>query len=124
MENNQEPIKATNNLNARLDKMLVSIDKELARYDSEIGTKLNILKPDEEGRLTIGDLEEVLKVIKNHPEDERIKNIVKKLDKDSDGFVALQEIIHLAEEEYNRSEGTGIVKNPEGSSQQSSQKSP
>lgn len=68
---------------------------------------MNLLTPDEQGRLTIEDLEKVLKIIEVHPNDERIKQIVKQLDKDGDGLVALNEIIFLAGKENE--EGTGIV---------------
>ena len=78
--------------------MISKIEKELSTYDNEIGSKLNLIRPDKEGNVTIGDLEEALKVIRDHPNDERIKKIVNALDADGDGVVALQELLKLVEE--------------------------
>lgn len=89
--------------------MLARIEKELVKYDSEIGTKLNILRPNEEGKITIEELEDALKVIKDNPNDYRIKKIVKKLDTDGDGVVALHEILVIAEQAESNNEGTGVV---------------
>ncbi len=92
----KEPVKGTSSLGQQVDKMITLIEKEMERFDSEAGSKLNLVRPDAEGRLTLNDLESILKQIRDHPDDDRIKAIVKKLDKDGDGYVVLQEIIHLA----------------------------
>ncbi len=89
--------RSTDKLNQRIDDMLTSIETQMQKYDTEIGNKLNILRVDQEGRLSISDLEDALMLIRDHPNDERIKKIVKQLDKDGDGLVALSEIIILAE---------------------------
>lgn len=75
--------------------MISKIENELSKYDIEIGSKLNILRPNEEGNVTINELEEAMRVIQQHPNDERIKKIVKKLDADGDGYVALQSLLEL-----------------------------
>lgn len=72
--------KTTDKLGSQLDKMLLRIENELRKYDDEIGSKLHVLNPDHEGKVTLEELEEALKVIQANPEDERIKKIVKKLD--------------------------------------------
>ena len=73
--------------------MIKSIEDELQKYDSEIGNTLNLVKPNETGQISIQELEETLRVIRDHPNDERIAKIVKKLDQDEDGFVAMNELI-------------------------------
>jgi LETM1 and EF-hand domain-containing protein 1 len=85
-------------LGKKVDKMISKIENELSKYDIEIGSKLNILRPNEEGNVTINELEEAMKVIKQFPNDERIKKIVKKLDADGDGYVALQSLLELVED--------------------------
>jgi LETM1 and EF-hand domain-containing protein 1 len=85
-------------LGKKVDKMISKIEKELSKYDVEIGSKLNILRPNEEGNVTINELEEAMKVIQQFPNDERIKMIVKKLDADGDGYVALQSLLELVED--------------------------
>lgn len=85
--------------------MISGIEAELAKYDSEIGSKLNLVKTNTEGQISISDLEEALKVIRDRPDDERIKKIVKRLDTDHDGLVAMNEILSLVED----NEGHGKV---------------
>ncbi|KAJ3278994.1 hypothetical protein HK104_001860 [Borealophlyctis nickersoniae] len=99
------PNPATSRISSRVDKMITKIEKELAKYDQEIGSSLNLVRPDEEGRITIEDLGEALRVIRDHPDDERIQRIVMKLDADGDGRVAMDEIIHLAEEAEKEGHG-------------------
>ncbi|KAI8847845.1 LETM1-like protein-domain-containing protein [Chytridium lagenaria] len=99
--------KATSNVSHRVDVMIAKIEKELLRYDTEIGSRLNLIRPDEMGRLSIGDLEEALKVIRDNPGDERIRKIVRRLDADGDGSVSMKEILEMVKE--TECEGTGVV---------------
>ncbi|CAG8478106.1 10885_t:CDS:10 [Acaulospora colombiana] len=93
-------------LGTRLEKMIQKIDKELEQYDSEVGSKLNIIKTNESGQITVSDLEEALRIIKHTPGDnETIKKIVTKLDVDGDGLVFLDHIIELCTE----GEGIGVL---------------
>ncbi|KAJ3152301.1 hypothetical protein HDU89_001521 [Geranomyces variabilis] len=89
----------------RIDKMVDDIEAQLAKIDAEIGSSLNLVRPDEQGKITIQDLEEALKVIRDHPDDERIKRIVVKLDADGDGVVAMDEILLLANEAEKEGHG-------------------
>ena len=94
--------------------MIQKIDKELEQYDSEVGSKLNLIQANESGQISVHDLEEALRIIKHTPGDnERIKKIVKKLDVDGDGLVFLDHISELVTE----GEGLGVLvkKEPEGS---------
>lgn len=98
--------------------MITKLESELAKYDSQIGTKLNLVKPTVDGQITIGDLEQVLRVIRDHPDDERINKIVKKLDADNDGMVLLDEIVKL--DDGTGKDGVGEIRTPEKSSTTSS----
>ena len=100
-----EPVKVSDRLGSRVDKMISSIEAELAKYDSEIGSKLNLVQTNEEGQISISDLEEALKIIRDRPNDDRIKKIVTQLDGDNDGMVAMNEILSLVQE----NEGHGEV---------------
>ncbi|CAG8696212.1 16296_t:CDS:10 [Funneliformis mosseae] len=98
--------KVQHRLGERLEKMIQKIDKELVQYDSEVGSKLNIIQANESGQISVHDLEEALRVIKHTPGDnERIKKIVKKLDVDGDGLVFLDHISELCTE----GEGLGVL---------------
>jgi Ca2+-binding EF-hand superfamily protein len=77
--------------------MIEKIEKELVKYDTEIVSKLNFDHPNLEEKVTIQELENTLRVIRDHPNDERISKIIAKLDSDNDGLVAMHEIRALAE---------------------------
>lgn len=53
---------------------------------------------DLQGNLTTEQLETALKMMRNPPDESRIKSIVKRLDKDGDGRVFMDEIMQLADE--------------------------
>lgn len=98
--------KASHRLGSRLERMIQKIDKELEQYDTEVGSKLNIIQANESGQISVNDLEEALRIIKHTPGDnERIKKIVKKLDVDGDGLVFLDHISELCTE----GEGLGVL---------------
>lgn len=86
--------------------MIQKIDKELEQYDSEVGSKLNLIQANESGQISVKDLEEALRIIKHTPGDnEKIQKIVKKLDVDADGLVFLDHISELCVE----GEGLGVL---------------
>ncbi|CAG8489535.1 9974_t:CDS:2 [Diversispora eburnea] len=105
--------KLSNRLGSRLEKMIQKIDKELEQYDTEVGSKLNIIQANESGQISVNALEEALRIIKHTPGDnERIKKIVKKLDADGDGLVFLDHISELCTE----GEGLGVLVEKENES--------
>ena len=119
MKEDQEKAKQTaesSSFSLRVDKMISKIEKQLSDYDTEIGSKLNLVRPDEAGNITISDLEEALTVIQAHPNDERIKKIIKNLDADGDGLVALQEVLKLVEDSSKEGHGEVVAdaKSPSG----------
>ncbi|EGF80620.1 hypothetical protein BATDEDRAFT_10944 [Batrachochytrium dendrobatidis JAM81] len=97
--------KTADRLSSRVDKMISNIESELAKYDVEIGSKLNLIRPDEAGNMSIQDLESIFPFIRDHPNDNRIKKILTDLDSDGDGMVALQEILTLVEDADNEGHG-------------------
>lgn len=79
--------------------MLDKIDKQIASYDSRVGTSLDHITIDSQGRMSVDDLERALGLIKHAPDEEAIGGIVKKLDVDSDGLVVLEDVLGLVKEE-------------------------
>ncbi|TPX36617.1 hypothetical protein SmJEL517_g01151 [Synchytrium microbalum] len=105
----QEPATVTSRLGARVDKMIAKIEKEITSLESAPPKRqiMQTLKPDQSGRITLEELEDALKIIRDHPADERIRRIVQRLDTDNDGKVSLEEILVLADEA--ESEGVGVL---------------
>ncbi|KAJ3341853.1 hypothetical protein HDU93_003974 [Gonapodya sp. JEL0774] len=97
-------------LGKRLERLISQIDKELKHYDKDIGEKLNLLKPDEYGQVTVVQLEEALKVIDAHKTNPAISRIVEFLDHNHDGLIGLNEVLEFA----RRAEQVGEEKEREG----------
>ena len=79
--------------------MLNKIDKQLHDYDSRVGSSLQQITADQQGRISILDLRHALSVIKHKPDAETVDGIVKKLDPDQDGYVLLEHVLDLVKEE-------------------------
>ncbi|KAI8822125.1 LETM1-like protein-domain-containing protein [Fimicolochytrium jonesii] len=108
----KETAKSTNEIGDRIDKMVSRLEADCAKYDLEHGSNLNLVRPDSQGKITIAELEQAIQLIRDHPDDERIKRIVMKLDADGDGVVAMSEILFLAEEAEKEGHGetAGAIK--------------
>ncbi|KAG8832456.1 hypothetical protein FRC18_005021 [Serendipita sp. 400] len=100
----EDPAAPQNPLAKKIRNMLTKIDKQLSAYDEKVGSSLQLIQLDREGRISVYDLEQALKVIKHAPEPEVVQGVVKKLDVDNDGFVALQHVMDLIGQE-----GLGVV---------------
>ncbi|KAI9218543.1 LETM1-like protein-domain-containing protein [Blastocladiella britannica] len=101
--------KATTRLESQVDRLLSKIQVELEQYDTAVAPKLPHILPNERGQISVADLETALSVIRSRPaNDDMIKAIVKKLDRDGDGFVALNELMDLARA-AEEIEGVGVV---------------
>lgn len=79
--------------------MLTKIDSQLSDYDSRVGSSLQLISADPQGRISVRDLEHALGVIKHKPDAETVEGIVRKLDVDQDGFVVLEHVLDLVREE-------------------------
>jgi len=79
--------------------MLTKIDAHLDEYDSRVGSSLQMISADAQGKISIQDLEKALAVIKHKPDDEVVQVVIKKLDVDKDGFVELEHVLGLVREE-------------------------
>jgi len=84
--------------------MLTKIDKQVEEYEGRVGSSLQLISADAQGRISVEDLEKALAVIKHRPDDEVGQAVIQKLDVDKDGFVELEHVLGLV-----REEGLGIV---------------
>jgi len=88
----------------RIQKMIQQIDQQIEEYDKEVGTRMHQINIGQDGKISVADLQKALEAIKHRPTDEAIKILIEKLDVDHDGFVPIEHVVSLAEEE-----GLGIV---------------
>lgn len=79
--------------------MLTKIDSQLSDYDARVGSSLQMISCDQQGRISVQDLEKALAVIKHRPDDEVGHKVIEKLDVDKDGFVELEHVLGLVREE-------------------------
>lgn len=79
--------------------MLSKIDSQLQDYDARVGSSLQMISCDPQGRISAADLQKALNVIKHKPDAEIADRIVEKLDVDKDGFVELEHVLGLVREE-------------------------
>lgn len=79
--------------------MLTKIDTQLQEYDSRVGSSLQMISADAQGRISVQDLEKTLAVIKHKPDDEVGQAVIQKLDVDKDGFVEIEHVLGLVREE-------------------------
>jgi LETM1 and EF-hand domain-containing protein 1 len=100
----EDPKSPSGALTKRIRSMLTKIDTQLQEYDSRVGSSLQMISADAQGRISVQDLEKALAVIKHKPDDEVGQAVIQKLDVDQDGFVELEHVLRLV-----REEGLGIV---------------
>ncbi|KAL5637021.1 hypothetical protein ACGC1H_000859 [Rhizoctonia solani] len=100
-----EPATAPSNpLIKKIRAMLTKIDQQLEAYDTKVGSSLQMITCDSQGKIPVHDLERALRVIKHAPGEDEIEGLVHKLDVDHDGYVVLEHVLGLV-----REEGLGIV---------------
>ncbi|CUA70284.1 LETM1 and EF-hand domain-containing protein anon-60Da, mitochondrial [Rhizoctonia solani] len=100
-----EPTTAPSNpLIKKIRAMLTKIDQQLEAYDAKVGSSLQMITCDSQGKIPVHDLERALRVIKHAPGEDEIEGLVHKLDVDHDGYVVLEHVLGLV-----REEGLGIV---------------
>ncbi|PPR06660.1 hypothetical protein CVT26_001202 [Gymnopilus dilepis] len=107
----EDPKSPSGALTKRIRSMLTKIDKQLQEYDSRVGSSLQMISADAQGRISVQDLKKALAVIKHKPDDEVGQAVIQKLDVDKDGFVELEHVLGLV-----REEGLGILLDDEARS--------
>lgn len=100
----EDPKSPSGALTKRIRSMLTKIDKQLEEYDAKVGSSLQMISADAQGRISVPDLQKTLSVIRHRPEDDVSQAIIQKLDVDQDGFVELEHVLGLVKEE-----GLGIT---------------
>ncbi|KAI9346753.1 LETM1-like protein-domain-containing protein [Zopfochytrium polystomum] len=128
----QKPaFKAARSVSDRVNRMIEKIEAEIAQYEPASASAAGgggggagagegtaaaagaTIRPDSEGRLTVAELEHALQVLRDHPGDERITKIVKRLDTDGDGFVSLPEILAICEMYQGQGEAAAAARERE-----------
>ncbi|KAF8447460.1 LETM1-like protein-domain-containing protein [Boletus edulis BED1] len=99
----EDPESPSGALTKRIRTMLTKVDSQLEEYDSRVGSSLQMISADAQGRISVQDLEKALAVIKHKPDDEVGQAVIQKLDVDKDGFVEIEHVLGLV-----REEGLGI----------------
>jgi len=95
----QDPKSPEAALTKRIRSMLTKIDQQLSDYDERVGSSLQMISCDPQGRISVHDLEKALAVIKHKPDEEVGHKVIEKLDVDKDGFVELEHVLGLVREE-------------------------
>jgi LETM1 and EF-hand domain-containing protein 1 len=94
-------------IDSQVDRLIEKITSELQEYDDEIGSKLQVLRANEQGLVRVSDLEEALKLIRSRPaNDTELKALVRKLDKDGDGLITMHELLQVGDLNENET-GSG-----------------
>ncbi|WFD41650.1 LETM1 domain-containing protein ylh47 [Malassezia psittaci] len=83
----------------RIRNMLQKIDKQLEDYDREVGGRMHLIQTSSTGKISADDLEQALRLIKHRPSDDKLQQIVDKLDVDLDGLVPLDHVLDIARDE-------------------------
>jgi LETM1 and EF-hand domain-containing protein 1 len=94
-----EPKSPTAALVRRVRSMLTRIDGQLEAYDTRVGSSLNMISCNAQGKIPIRDVQKALTVIKHRPDEDVVRNVIEKLDADKDGFVELEHVLALARDE-------------------------
>lgn len=95
----EDPKSPSGALTKRIRSMLTKIDSQLQDYDSRVGSSLQMISADPQGRISVQDLQKALAVIKHRPDEEVGQAVIQKLDVDHDGFVELEHVLGLVREE-------------------------
>ncbi|KAH9926099.1 LETM1-domain-containing protein [Fomitopsis serialis] len=95
----QDPKSPAAALTKRIRTMLTKVDAQLSDYDARVGSSLQMISCDPQGRISVEDLEKALAVIKHKPDEEVGHKVIEKLDADKDGFVELEHVLGLVREE-------------------------
>jgi len=107
----EDPKSPSGALTKRIRSMLTKIDSQLQDYDGRVGSSLQMISADPQGRISVQDLQKALAVIKHKPDEEVGQAVIQKLDVDQDGFVELEHVLGLV-----REEGLGILLDDEAQS--------
>ncbi|OSX64799.1 hypothetical protein POSPLADRAFT_1178344 [Postia placenta MAD-698-R-SB12] len=95
----QDPKSPEAALTKRIRTMLTKIDQQISDYDARVGSSLQMISCDPQGRISVEDLEKALAVIKHKPDEDVGHKVIEKLDVDKDGFVELEHVLGLVKEE-------------------------
>lgn len=95
----EKPDPAADRIAKRVRAMIERIDAQIADIDRDVGDRLNLVKIEQDGKISTRDVRKALTVIAHAPDMSVVDDIVAKLDVDKDGFVPMTDILSLASKE-------------------------
>lgn len=84
-----------------LEKVLKDLEKEIVKVEKMIGMGVHHLDRDGDGVISVEELVNGLKLLRNKEIAAKAKEIASTLDKDQDGKISIQELIRLATKDFN-----------------------
>ena len=90
---------------SKMDELIREIEDYLAIMDSDPAQLRTELRDNKEN-ITTEELETAIRLIRDPPDEKRIKRIVKKLDTDGDGRVFIDEIMQMAQDTSSSNSST------------------
>ena len=95
----EKPDPAADRIAKRVRAMIDRIDAQIADIDRDVGDRLNLVKIEQDGKISTRDVRKALTVIAHAPDMSVVDDIVAKLDVDKDGYVPMTDILSLASKE-------------------------
>jgi LETM1 and EF-hand domain-containing protein 1 len=89
----EEAIGRLNKINSKLGEIIGRLEENIEQVDSAIGENFNIIDKDKDGVITLSELRESLRMLKDKPSDEVVDHLFKVLDRDGDGKITVKDML-------------------------------
>jgi Ca2+-binding EF-hand superfamily protein len=94
-------LKEVHKLGKKMDELIQKLETEAEKTEKEIGDTAYLINKRQDGKISLQDLELAFEKVKRHLHEDTIKDIIKKLEFDAEGFVSLQEVYRVLQELKN-----------------------
>eukprot|EP01087_Luapelamoeba_hula_P011822 TRINITY_DN3263_c0_g1_i2.p1 TRINITY_DN3263_c0_g1~~TRINITY_DN3263_c0_g1_i2.p1 ORF type:complete len:615 (+),score=117.05 TRINITY_DN3263_c0_g1_i2:141-1985(+) len=84
--------KAKQRLGAKLEAVLSELEEEFEHVEQEVGHKLKFIDKDSDGVVTTQEIADAIELLRTRPSDKEIVDVLRKLDLDQDGKIALRDV--------------------------------
>ncbi len=82
-----------NRIQGKIGELIGKLEEDIEHVDSAIGDSLNMIDKDKDGVISVDEVRETLKLLKDKPSDDVVEEIIARLDKNKDGKISLKEIL-------------------------------
>lgn len=82
-----------NKIQGKIGELIGKLEEDIEHVDSAIGDSLNMMDKDKDGVISVDEVRETLKLLKDKPSDDVVEEIITRLDKNNDGKISLKEIL-------------------------------